>query len=129
MRMNKGTYTFLRTIPFDDEIIIMCFDENSQDIIYHSYKTKKSDSSLINVVSPDNKYKCLELFYKTSGMPISGPNGDIFLTYRNPYDSDDILYYNSNTFEIASSIIEAMPIQDRVAYYGEVVGALKKGIR
>ena len=129
MRMNKETYTFLRTIPFDDEIIIMCFDKNSQDIIYHSYKTDKSDSSLIKVVSPVNKYKCLELLYKTSGMPIFGPNGDIFLTYRNPYDSNDILYYNSKTFEIASSIIEAMPIQDRVAYYGEIAGALKKGKR
>ena len=125
MRMNKETYTFLRTIPFDDEIIAMYFDENSQDIIYHSYKTNKSDSSLIKVVSPVNKYKCLELFYKTSGMSISGPNGDKFIAFCNLFDSNDVLFYNKNTFQIASSIIEAMPVQDRIAYYGEIAKTLK----
>ena len=34
-----------------------------------------------------------------------------------------------NTDEIASSIIHAMPVQNRVAYYGEIAGALKKGKR
>ncbi len=118
MHMTNDKKIFIRKIEIDDEIIAMYFDEKSQAIIYYGYKTEKSGSSLIEAISPVNKYKCLELFYKTSGMSISGPNGDKFIAFCNLFDSNDVLFYNKNTFQIASSIIEAIPVQDRIAYYG-----------
>ena len=116
-------------IKINDEVIAVLFNHSTQEFTFFSKETQKSDSSLINVVSAINKYDCFESYYKSLGIPVEGPNGDSFFACYNIFDSNDVLYFNMNTEEIASSIFHAMPVQNRVAYYGEIVGSFKKGKR
>ena len=128
--MNNNSNNFsCAEIEINDEVVAVLFNHSTQEFTFFSKETQKSDSSLINVVSAINKYDCFESYYKSSGIPVEGPNGDSFFACHNIFDSNDVLYFNMNTDEISSSIIHAMPVQNRVAYYGEIVGTLKKGIR
>ena len=116
MKMISGNYKILHTFFLDDEIVAMYFSQNK--IGYYSYKTKNSDSSLIGVVSDQNKDKCFNSLYKTSGIPLIGPNGDSYISYHNQYDSSDAVYLNTNTGDIVSS----MPVQNHVEYTKKIRG-------
>ena len=113
-------------IKINDEVVAVLYNHSTQEFTFFSKETQKSDSSLINVVSAINKYDCFESYYKSSGIPVEGPNGDSFFACYNIIDSNDVLYFNMNTDEIASSILHAMPVQDCVEYYGNIASTLKK---